>query len=46
MLDLLQILGLLLEVFGCSILAVTSAVVLYALLQWRLDRRHSPRLTS
>jgi uncharacterized protein YggT (Ycf19 family) len=46
MLDLLQILGLLLEVFVYVVAAVTSAVVIYALVEWWLDKRHSPRLTS
>jgi hypothetical protein len=46
MLDLFEILGLLLRVFVYAIVAVTAAVVIYALLQWWLDKRHSPRLTS
>jgi hypothetical protein len=46
MLDLFNILILLLEVFVYSVLAVTSVVVIYALLQWRSDRSHSRRLTS
>jgi len=46
MLELLQILGVLLEVFVYVLSAVTSAVVIYALLRWWLDERHSPRLTS
>lgn len=46
MLDLLQIFILLLEVFVYSVLAVTSAVVIYAILQLLLDRTHSTRLTS
>ena len=46
MLDLLQILGLLLEIFVYAVVAVTSAVVIYALVEWWLDTRHSPRLTS
>jgi hypothetical protein len=49
MLDLLQILGLLLEVFVYSVLVVTSAIVIYALLDLWLDKghkSHSTRLTS
>jgi len=46
MLDLLAILGLLLTVFVYAVVAVTSAVVVYALLQWWLDKRHSPRPAS
>jgi len=46
MLDLLQIFILLLEVFVYSVLAVTSVVVIYALLQLWLDKGHSSRLTS
>jgi uncharacterized protein YggT (Ycf19 family) len=46
MLDLLQMLGLLLEVFVYAVVAVISAVVIYALFEWWLDKRHSPRLTS
>jgi hypothetical protein len=34
MLDLLQILVLLLEVFVYAVVAVTSALVIYALLEW------------
>jgi len=48
MLDLLRMLVLLLEIFVYSVLAVTSAVVIYALLQWGFDKSHSrqsPRLT-
>ncbi len=47
MLDLFNILILLLEVFIYSVLAVTSVVVIYALLQWWSDKSHpSTRLTS
>jgi hypothetical protein len=46
MLDLLQILGLLFEVFVYAVVAVTFAVVIYALFAWWLGKRHSPRLTS
>lgn len=46
MLDLLQIFILLLEVFVYSVLAVTSTVVIYAILRILLDRSHSTRLTS
>jgi hypothetical protein len=49
MLDLLQMFIVLLEVFVYSVLAVISAVVIYALLQWWFDKsqsRHSPRLTQ
>ena len=46
MLDLLEILGLLLKVFVYAVVAVTFAVVIYALFEWWLDRRRSPRLTS
>jgi hypothetical protein len=46
MLDLLEILGLLLKVFAYAVVAVTSAVVIYALFEWWLDKRRSPRLTS
>jgi uncharacterized protein YggT (Ycf19 family) len=46
MLDLFNILILLLEVFVYSVLAVTSVVVIYALLQWWSDKSHSTRLTS
>ena len=46
MLDLFEVLALLLEVFVYAVVAVTSAVVIYALLVWWLDKRHSPRLTS
>jgi hypothetical protein len=46
MLDLFEILGLLLKVFVYALVTVTSAVVIYALLQWWLDKRHRPRLTS
>jgi hypothetical protein len=45
MLDLFKILGLLFEVFVYAVVAVTSAVVIYALFEWWLDKRHSPRLT-
>jgi len=44
MLDLLEMFILLLEVFVYSVLAVTSAVVIYALLQLWSDIRHSTRL--
>jgi hypothetical protein len=46
MLDLFEVLGLLLEVFVYAVVAVTSAVVIYALFAWWLDKRHSPRITS
>jgi hypothetical protein len=46
MLDLFEILGLLLKVFVYALVAVTSAVVIYALFAWWLDKRHRPRLTS
>jgi hypothetical protein len=46
MLALLKMFILLLEVFVYSLLAVTSAAVIYALLQWWHDKSHSARLTS
>jgi hypothetical protein len=46
MLDLFEVLGLLLKVFVYPVVAVTAAVVIYALFEWWLDKRHSPRLTS
>ena len=46
MLDLFRVLILLLEVFVYSVLAVTSVVVIYALLEWWSDKSHSTRLTS
>jgi hypothetical protein len=50
MLDLLQMFVLLLEVFVYSMLAVTAAAVIFALLQLWLDKihhsRHSLRLTQ
>ena len=46
MLDLFEILGLLLKVFVYAVVAVTSAVVIYALLQLWLGKRHRARLTS
>ena len=46
MLDLLKMFVLLLEIFVYSVLAVTSGLVIYALLQWWLDKSHSARLTS
>jgi hypothetical protein len=49
MLDLLRIFGLLLEVFVYSVLIVTSAIVIYALLDLWFDKghkRHSARHTS
>ena len=46
MLDLFEILGLLLKVFVYALVVVTAAVVIYALFEWWLDKRRSPRLTS
>ena len=41
MLDLLQILGLLLEVFVYCVLTVTAAAVVYAALQLWFEKRHA-----
>lgn len=41
MLDLLQTFGVLLKLFAFSILAITSGVVVYALLQWWLHKSDS-----
>jgi hypothetical protein len=49
MLDLLEIFRLLLKVFVYSVVVVTSAIVIYALLDLWLDKghkSHSARLTS
>ena len=41
MLDLLQTIGVLLKLFAFGVLAVTSVVVVYALLQWGLHKSDS-----
>ena len=41
MLELLQILGLLLEVFVYSVLAVTSAMVVYVVWQLLFEKHHA-----
>jgi hypothetical protein len=41
MLELLQIIGVLLKLFACGVVAITSVAVVYALLQWWLHKSQS-----
>jgi hypothetical protein len=45
MLELLQMLGLLFKLFAIAISTVTSGIVVYALVQWLVDKRNPSRPT-